>query len=181
MSDSTKQIYKLKEADCYIKQIPRTKNANDLKFIISIFKSHFIFSNMDDNELKCIAKKVLYYEADESAVIFEEKNKAEEFFILEKGSVEVKNDGKTIKKIQPGEGFGDLALLYNVPRTSTAVAMQHTNLWVLKKEHFRAAVEEATINEFTRNLKYLEQKFCWENLFTSNQMDALASSVNGLI
>lgn len=34
-----------------VRRINRTKNANDIKFITSTFKTHFIFSNLSDNEL----------------------------------------------------------------------------------------------------------------------------------
>lgn len=65
-------------------------------------------------------------------------------------------DGKVIKGLKTGEGFGELALLYEIDRPSTVVAKEDVGLWVIDKASFREAVEEIVIQEFEENQKYLE-------------------------
>lgn len=61
----------------------------------------------------------------------------EEYFILESGCVECKvfdADTKELcatKTIQEGAAFGELALLYNAPRSATITALTDCHVWVL--------------------------------------------------
>jgi len=41
-----------------------------------------------------------------------------------------------LKEYQPGEGFGELALLYNAPRTASIKALETSYLWALNRITF---------------------------------------------
>lgn len=45
--------HQINEEQARVRIIKRTKNANDIKFIISILKSHFVFSNFEEHEQYC--------------------------------------------------------------------------------------------------------------------------------
>ena len=48
-----------------------------------------------------------------------------------------------LKKYQPGESFGELALLYNVPRAATIIADDEAILWSLDRNTFNHIVKDA--------------------------------------
>ena len=46
------------------------------------------------------------------------------------------------------DGFGELALLYNAPRSATVKALEHSHLWGIDRDTFRKAVEEMITKEY---------------------------------
>lgn len=46
-----------------------------------------------------------------------------------------------MKTYQPGEAFGELALLYNAPRAATITATEECLLWKLDRETFNTIVK----------------------------------------
>jgi hypothetical protein len=61
----------------------------------------------------------------------------DEFYIVDDGEVEVIEFGR---RLGPGEGFGEIALLRDVPRTATVRAVTDSHLWTIARESFLAAV-----------------------------------------
>ena len=62
------------------------------------------------------------------------------FYIVESGEVEVAVDGAVTGRLEPGEAFGEIALLRDVPRTATVRAVSPVELAVLERHEFVAAV-----------------------------------------
>src|SRR5262249_36605332 len=62
------------------------------------------------------------------------------FYILEAGRVEVEVDGTTIRELAPGEGFGEIALIRDSPRTATVRAVEPSVVAEIQREPFLSAV-----------------------------------------
>ncbi len=62
------------------------------------------------------------------------------FFLIEKGQVEVFEDGVFRRNEGPGESFGEIALLHDVPRTATVRTTEATRLLALDRDQFLLAV-----------------------------------------
>jgi MFS family permease len=62
------------------------------------------------------------------------------FYILESGSMEAVVDGVAVRPLGPGDSFGEIALLRDVPRTATVQATRASTVLALDREHFLAAV-----------------------------------------
>jgi MFS family permease len=60
-----------------------------------------------------------------------------EFYVIEEGSVEIEEYGR---RQGPGDGFGEIALLQNRPRTATVRAISDVRLWMISRRAFVAAV-----------------------------------------
>ena len=62
------------------------------------------------------------------------------FFVIETGKVEVFENGEFRRHEGPGESFGEIALLHDVPRTATVRTIEPTRLLALEREQFLTAV-----------------------------------------
>lgn len=62
------------------------------------------------------------------------------FFVIESGQVEVFENGVFRRHEGPGESFGEIALLHDVPRTATVRTTEPTRLLALEREQFLGAV-----------------------------------------
>ena len=65
-----------------------------------------------------------------------------EFMVIEAGSAEVTHEDRHIAELGPGDFFGEIALLLDVPRTATVVASSDVTLVVMHERDFRAMEEE---------------------------------------
>lgn len=89
-----------------------------------------------------VAKKMFYCSVPEEQFIFKEGERAECFFIIEKGMMQVITKDKVKKQLRVGDGFGELALLYKAPRSVSVKAGENCTLWGIDRSTFRKAVEE---------------------------------------
>lgn len=62
------------------------------------------------------------------------------FYLIESGQVEVFEHGRFRRNEGPGESFGEIALLHDVPRTATVRTTEPTRLLQLEREQFLVAV-----------------------------------------
>jgi CRP-like cAMP-binding protein len=65
-----------------------------------------------------------------------------EFMVIEVGSAEVTHDDRHLADLGPGDFFGEIALLLDVPRTATVVASSDVTLVVMHERDFRAMEED---------------------------------------
>lgn len=63
------------------------------------------------------------------------------FFVIEAGTAEVTVGGCRIRTLQPGDHFGEVALLLEIPRTATVAARDELHCWTLSSWDFRRLVE----------------------------------------
>ena len=80
--------------------------------------------------------------------ILEQDEPGDKFYIVVRGSVEVsrRSPGEAeqpLRVLQEGDFFGEIALLEDVPRTSTVRALVPTLLLALNRPHFRRLLEAA--------------------------------------
>eukprot|EP01105_Mastigella_eilhardi_P000862 TRINITY_DN11050_c0_g1_i1.p2 TRINITY_DN11050_c0_g1~~TRINITY_DN11050_c0_g1_i1.p2 ORF type:complete len:214 (+),score=54.17 TRINITY_DN11050_c0_g1_i1:66-644(+) len=60
-----------------------------------------------------------------------------EFFIIAEGTFAVSIDNTEVARLTCGRSFGEIALLYNCPRTATVKSIDHGLLWVMDRIAFR--------------------------------------------
>ena len=68
--------------------------------------------------------------------VIEQGAVGETFYVIVAGEVEVIEDGRLLQVLSDGEAFGEIALLRDVPRTSTVRARTALELYTLDRRQF---------------------------------------------
>jgi CRP-like cAMP-binding protein len=67
----------------------------------------------------------------------------ERFYIVESGAVDVTVDGRPRPALGPGDSFGEIALMRDLPRTASVMAATDVRLWSLDRDTFVATITGA--------------------------------------
>lgn len=100
---------------------------------------------------------MFYCELGPGETIMKQGDEASSFFIVESGSVEVVINDAIKGQMGRGECFGELALLYNAPRSATIKAVSECRLWGIDRTTFRKKVEDITLAEYEINREFLQK------------------------
>jgi len=70
------------------------------------------------------------------------------------------------KTLQKGEGFGELALLYNAPRSASVKTLEKCGMWTIDRVTFRKAFEEMVRKQVAENRSFMDNVAFFSNLFS---------------
>lgn len=68
----------------------------------------------------------------------------------------INGETKNLKEYQPGEVFGELALLYNAPRAATITAKVESKLWALDRRTFNFIVKDSAQKRSEKYEEFLQ-------------------------
>ena len=101
-----------------------------------------LFAALSRQELGELAKATEDLEVEEGKVLTREGDLGREFFVIVEGDVSVTQDGNEIRRLGPGDFFGEIALIYeNARRTATVTASSPLRFFVLTRQSFRSLLE----------------------------------------
>ena len=100
------------------------------------------FSGLSRAELTRLAELTVEIEVRPGQELTTQGRLAHEFFVIEEGSVEVRQDGKRIAELGPGDFFGEIALVAAERRTATVVATTPGRVVVMSRAEFRRMERE---------------------------------------
>ena len=60
------------------------------------------------------------------------------------------------RNLKVGDGFGELALLYNSSRSASVKTIGNCCFWAIDRATFRTAIEELVYQEYSENRKFIE-------------------------
>ena len=78
--------------------------------------------------------------------------------------MEVRVNDNVKRYLKRGDGFGELALLYNSPRSATIFPIEDSILWGIDRNNFRKVVQETIIKEFSINRKFISGVEVFSNI-----------------
>lgn len=99
-----------------------------------------MFAPLDRTALEGLARQLTRVEVEAGALVFDEGDHGDQFFIIETGAVEVWHEGALLRREEAGDYFGEIALLRDVPRTAQVRAVAPTVLRGLDRKAFLDAV-----------------------------------------
>lgn len=129
----------------------------------SCLQKSFLFSTLGQNDLMIVIGAMKEVAAEAKQRIINQGDNGDFLFVIESGVLDCiikdKTDGKekTVKTCEPGDVFGELALLYNCPRAASVEARQPCVLWQLDRDTFNNIVKEAAQKKRERYDAFLQK------------------------
>ena len=99
-----------------------------------------IFSPLGAAPIERLAAGLLPVHAHQGSTVVRQGDAGHQFFIVTTGRVAVSIGGRHVRDLGPGDAFGEIALLRDVPRTATVEAATSTQLVALDRQTFLEAV-----------------------------------------
>jgi MFS family permease len=107
---------------------------------IELLRRISIFAPLPPPRIEELASRLVLQNLPAGTVVFAQGDSGDRFYVIDEGEVEVAIDGKHVRNQSPGEYFGEIALLRDVPRTATVVTAVDTKLYSLDRDEFLGAV-----------------------------------------
>jgi MFS family permease len=107
---------------------------------IDLLGSVPIFAPLSRATLEQLAGKMTTVSHPAGSVVFQQGDTGDRYYLIDQGEAEVAVDGRVASTLGRGEGFGEIALLRDVPRTATVTAKTDVTLHALERDEFIAAV-----------------------------------------
>ncbi len=107
---------------------------------IALLRSMPLFASLPAPALEGIARALERVELAPGSVVITMGEEGDRFYAIADGEVEVTSHGVAVARLTRGNGFGEIALLEEVPRTATVIATTAVRLYTLEKGPFLTAV-----------------------------------------
>ena len=110
---------------------------------IDLIKAVPLFSGASKAELAEIAAIADEVDLPAGRTLISEGDTGREFFVLIDGAADVTQAGSSIRKMGPGDFFGEIALISKAPRSATIVTTSPVRALVITDRAFRQLLEHS--------------------------------------
>lgn len=108
---------------------------------IALLRRVALFDPLPAPELEAIARHATWLTAAPGSVVIREGEAGDRYFVLASGAVRIEREGRHLRDlVTPGDGFGEIALLRDVPRTATVTATTESVFLTIDRRSFLGAV-----------------------------------------
>lgn len=125
----------------------------------------FMFASLDEREKQIVLNAMKEHTYAKDDVVIKQGDDGEVLYCLDTGVLkcyrkmdkDAEYPGTFLKDYQPGEAFGELALLYNAPRAATIIANEASTCFSLDRDCFNSIVKDATVKRRERFEQFLNK------------------------
>jgi protein kinase A len=113
------------------------KNDAAVQFIDGALGDNFVFANLSSKERRLLIDAMILSKVPADTPIVTQGEEGDNFYVVEDGTVRFEVDGREVGACGRGGSFGEMALLYNCPRSASCIAKTACSLWVVDQKTFR--------------------------------------------
>lgn len=105
--------------------------------IVPLLERVDLFAGLPDDVLRGIAAIVRGEQVEAGKALFEEGDPGDAYYVVYSGAVEILKGEDKLAVRRTGDGFGEMALIDDAPRSATAVATEDCQLVTVAREDFQ--------------------------------------------
>lgn len=149
-----------KKEDFRPRKIDKTESQRQQ--ILDRLSRSFMFAALDESEREIVVLAMEERKYSPGDTVIRQGEDGDVLFVVDSGTLDcVKvlkpgQDPTFLKNYGPGDSFGELALLYNVPRAATITAQTEALLWALDRGCFTHIVKDSAIRKRERYEEFLK-------------------------
>ncbi|KAG7397114.1 cGMP-dependent protein kinase 1 [Phytophthora boehmeriae] len=156
------------------------KGESSRQLLLKVLQSNVLFQGQSHGELRDCLDAFFPMRVELGHLVIQQGTQGDNFYAVETGQLEIlvaMGDASPIRYgyLGPGTGFGELALLYNMPRAATIRAVTAVELWALERNTFREILASHKVTRLNRTLQVLETVAILSKLTTSEKQQVAAA------
>lgn len=99
-----------------------------------------MFSYLPAHLLEQVAGRMVAEQYASGTAVIRQGDRGDRFYIVESGEFDVTVDGRPRPALGPGDSFGEIALMRDLPRTASVIAATDVRLWSLDRDTFLSTI-----------------------------------------
>jgi MFS family permease len=123
---------------------PRLKRVDDHASVpesaLAAISAVPLFQPLPPTSLEKLARSAVTESVPAGTAVVVQGDAGDSFYVVVSGSLVVSADGRLLPGLGPGDFFGEIALLRDVPRTATVSASENSSLLAIRRMDFLSAV-----------------------------------------
>mmetsp|Transcript_15415 Transcript_15415/g.38215 ORF Transcript_15415/g.38215 Transcript_15415/m.38215 type:complete len:380 (-) Transcript_15415:429-1568(-) len=139
-------------------EIPKSDEAKAR--IRQVLQGSFLFSTLEPSELEIVVMAMEERRPAAGERVIQQNDDGDCLYVIEEGVFECKirqgGEDVVVKTCEPGDAFGELALLYNCPRAASVDSTGNAILWKLDRATFNAIVKDAASKKREKYMSFLQ-------------------------
>ncbi|KAK1928789.1 cAMP-dependent protein kinase regulatory subunit [Phytophthora citrophthora] len=158
------------------------KGESSRQLLLKVLQSNVLFKGQSYGELRDCLDAFFPMRVEPGHLVIQQGTQGDNFYAVESGQLEILVSMGGAPPIRygflgPGLGFGELALLYNMPRAASIRAVTEVELWALERNTFREILASHKLNRLNRTLEVLG-KIAILSKLTASEMQHVAAAMD---
>lgn len=159
------------------KVIPKDKSTTES--LSKAIAANILFKHLEDKDRSDIFDAMFPVEYNAGSVIIQQGDQGDNFYVIDRGTVDIFVNGNMVLSVKAGGSFGELALMYGTPRAATVKAKTDVKLWGIDRLSYRRILMGNTIKkrkqyeEFLNKVPILESLDKWERLSIADALEVV--------
>ena len=120
--------------------------------LLMVLKQHFLFGNLNENDIKKIINSSIKYEIDSGKIIFNKGDDANSFYIIKKGIIRIFDNQKSQLISKEYSSFGEIGLINDLnKRKYSAISESKSTLIQINKNSYISIIENKKNKELNKD------------------------------
>jgi cAMP-dependent protein kinase regulator len=159
-------------------KVVHEKTETERNYLLETIKNIFMFRSLDNKQIDDLLDAMFGRTVNENDVIIEQGDDGDNFYVIESGVYDIYVNNEKVGSYNNKGSFGELALMYNMPRAATIKASTSGRLWALDRQTFKRIVLKSAFEKRKMYEQLLENMPIFKSLNPYQRMsvaDALYS------